>query len=800
MEQEDPGWTSRLAWQLCLALALAGWLLSALKAPADPIMVAGLAGLGMTLEVLAVAWPASGFSSAAPACYLALALLPEQAAAWGGLACLLGLLLRSLFRPSPTPALTARAVAASALPALAPLAAARYIPAPWLALALVDIYLPLAFLAPAALAAEFSGPAENRWRKVRARTVLSWIGVGFLAVPLAQLGLRSLWLVPVLFGLQRSAQAAVEAVREEEARRLREQLEDSRRSEQKARQQISQVRRELEVKVEERSLFEELARQYAQAPDLASTQAATLQLALRLAPYCCSAALFQPEQAGWQAVAFQSPQRKRLEAARLLRLNEPCVAEAAATGQPAVHIPGGERIFENERGAVALPIDQETILYVGSMRQEITPETVALLRLLVQQAAEALLAARRYDQLQEKAEDGSKLRQNLDQVSELLAACVRLTESPQVEEILDLLADQLKNVVAHDSFAVVWGTSRRGSPVSEELVEVLQQSGRSLLVDDLARGKVPPLQPGEASLLAVPLRAEGLIVLGHRQTGAFTRQNLESLQVLGLQARLNLSNAELLRQIQKALADLQESQARLVQSSKMAAVGQLAAGVAHEVNTPLAAMMLTIQSCQQMPGLPAHLGALLERAEKAGLRARDIIEKLLYYSRDARVGRRPGQLETVARDTLDLIGQQLRIDRLEVRLECAPMADVLANQNELQQVFTNLILNARDALLAAPGSPRLILVRLYPTAQGAVAEVRDGGPGIPEEIRAKIFDPFFTTKPVGQGTGLGLAVTQQLVESHDGTLSYEPQQPGSLFRVVLPWGKGESDVDSHPAA
>ncbi|MBS2040701.1 GAF domain-containing sensor histidine kinase [bacterium] len=798
MEHEDPGWTGPLAWQLILSLGLVGWLLSGLKAPADPVPVMGLSGLGIGLEIAAVAWPSLGFSSAAPACYLALALLPEQASSWAGLACLLGLGLRSLLRPSPTPALTARAVAASALPVLAALAAGRWIPTAWRALGLVDIYLPLAFLAPAALAAEFSGPAENRWRRVRARTVLSWISIGFLAVPLAQL--RSLWLVPVLFGLQRSAVAAVEAVREEEGKMLRGQLEESRRSEQKARQEVNQVRRELGIKVEERALFEELARQYAQAQDLASTRTATLQMALRLAPYCCSAALFEPEQEAWTPVEAQSPQRKRVEAARLLHLNEPCVQEAASTRQVAIHAHSGERIFENERAAVALPISENTILYVGSLRQEITPETLGLLRLLGQQAGEALQAARRYDQLQEKAEDGSKLRQNLDQVSELLAACVRLTESPQLEEILDLLADQLKHVVAHDSFALAWEDSRRGSPLAPELAAILQESGRSLLVDDLSRGKVPPLRPGEASLLAVPLRAEGVIVLGHRQPRAFSRQHLESIQVLALQARLSLQNARLFQQIQKALADLRDSQARVVQSSKMAAVGQLAAGVAHEVNTPLAAMMLTIQSCQLTPNLPGHLVALLERAEKAGQRARDIIEKLLYYSRDARVGRRRGQLEAVVRDSLDLIGQQLRIDRLEVRLESAPMADVLANQNELQQVFTNLILNARDALLAAPEAPRLILVRIYPAPQGAVAEVRDAGPGIPEEIRSKIFDPFFTTKPVGQGTGLGLAVTQQLVESHGGSLSYEPQQPGSLFRVILPWGKGEDDVDSHPAA
>lgn len=798
MEHEDPGWTTRLGLQLALTLVLGGWLLSGLKAPADPASVLGLAGLGVILESWAVAWPSLGFSSAAPACYLALALVPDHAASWGALACLLGLGLRSLLRPSPTRALTARAVAAGGFPTLAALAAARLAPGPWLGVVLVDVYLPLAFLAPAALAAEFSGKAETRWRKVRARTVLSWISVGFLAVPLAQL--RSLWLVPVLFGLQRSAVAAVEAVREEEGRRLREQLEDSRRSEQKARQEVSQVRRELGVKVEERALFEELGRHYAQAPDLSSTQEATLQMALRLAPYCCSAALFQPDPHGWQVVAVQSPQRKRVDGAGLLRLGEPCVLEAAAQNRVTVHNHDGERIFENERGAVALPLTADTILYVGSMRQEISEESLGLLRLLARQAAEALTKAQRYDQMQEQVEGGSKLRQDLDQLTELLAACVQLTESPQVEEILDLLPEQLQKVVAHDSFALLWGASARGCPLPSELLEVLQQGGRSLLVDDLARGKVPPLKPGEGSLLAVPLRTEGLIVLGAQPAGAFTRQHLESVQVLGLQARLNLQNAELLRQIQSALADLKESQARLVQSSKMAAVGQLAAGVAHEVNTPLAAMMLTIQSCLQTKGLPTHLGALLERAEKAGLRARDIIEKLLYYSRDARVGRRRGQLEAVARDTLDLIGQQLRIDRVEVRLESAPMADVLANQNELQQVFTNLILNARDALLAAPEAPRLILLRLYPAPEGAVAEVRDGGPGIPAEIQAKIFDPFFTTKAVGQGTGLGLAVTQQLVESHGGTISYHPQQPGSLFRFILPWGKGEDDVDSHSAA
>jgi len=805
----NPGWTPALLFQTAVWLGLSLWVLTGLSAPADVPATFGLGLLGVALETLAVRWPHFGFSSAAPACYLGIALLPGLPAGWGVVFCCLGLCLRSMLRPASGLVMNLREITASALPVVLALAAARGLGnrlEDWLGVLVVDVYLPSAFLAPAALAADLPGPAEAAWRRVRAKTVLSWLSIGFLAVPLATL--RSLWLVPVLFGLQRSCRSAVESVREEEQQRLSQELEQSRRSEHRARQQVSEVRKELEVKLEERVLFEELARQFAQAPDLASTRQATVQMALRLVPSCCSAVLFEAEEDVLIPVAILSPQRKRVESARLLQLAEPIVTQAWHQQRPvALTKNSPDRLFPEESGAVALPVPGSGILYVGGYQPGLSLDQpqVGLLRLLVQQAGEALQAALRYQQLESRASEHDRLRQEVSQLSHLLAACVTLSESLQAGAILAALETEVQAVVPHQSCKLIWGTISRGPDLPQALWNAVVTQQRPLLIEDVTKGKLPALMPEERSLLAVPLGPEGLIALGARPESAFTREHLECLQVLALQARLNLHNADLVRQIR-------ESEAQLVQSSKMAAVGQLAAGVAHEINTPLAAMMLAIQGAMASKSLPENLKNMLGRAEKAGQRARDIIHKLLYYSRDARVGRRRVQLELVLKDTLDLVGHQLLVDQVKVGVEAAPTGDVLVNENELQQVLTNLLMNARDAVLSEPQAPREVKVRVYPRGEQACLEVWDQGPGVPEEHQSKIFDPFFTTKPVGQGTGLGLSVSLQLVQSHGGQLEYQPlvspDRRGSCFRLTLPLAAQDDDppertdpgADPNPAA
>lgn len=238
---------------------------------------------------------------------------------------------------------------------------------------------------------------------------------------------------------------------------------------------------------------------------------------------------------------------------------------------------------------------------------------------------------------------------------------------------------------------------------------------------------------------------------------------------------------------------LKESQAQLVHSSKMAAVGQLAAGVAHELNSPLGAVMLQLDAASLNLERKRYekAAARLDSAEKAASTAKEIISKLLFYSREATKGLRSVDLNEVVNDTLALLGKQLSYDNLVIDIQAGEIGRVTANQNELQQVVTNLLLNAKDAVTEDGASGTSVAVVTFQNEAGVHLEVRDRGPGISDEVMSKIFDPFFTTKPVGRGTGLGLSVSHQIIKQHGGKLQAENRPDGgALFRITLEGERG----------
>ena len=239
----------------------------------------------------------------------------------------------------------------------------------------------------------------------------------------------------------------------------------------------------------------------------------------------------------------------------------------------------------------------------------------------------------------------------------------------------------------------------------------------------------------------------------------------------------------------------EESQARVAHSSKMAAVGQLAAGVAHELNSPLGAVMMQLDAAQLNLERERYEKAAdkMRSAARAAGTAKEIISKLLFYSRDGGGGERDVNLNEVVDDTLALLDPQLCYDNLELKVSLGDVPGVLANPNELQQVVTNLLLNARDAVLEPDAGGKVVEVRTYVHDGEVCLEVRDGGPGIAEQVLDQIFQPFFTTKPVGRGTGLGLSVSSKIVEQHGGRLTARNgSEGGACFVMALPvHGKSE---------
>lgn len=232
------------------------------------------------------------------------------------------------------------------------------------------------------------------------------------------------------------------------------------------------------------------------------------------------------------------------------------------------------------------------------------------------------------------------------------------------------------------------------------------------------------------------------------------------------------------------VTDQADLERRLVQNDKLSSIGLLAAGVAHEVNTPLAVISTYAQMLAKQVSGDERKSSLLEKIAKQTFRASEIVNSLLNFSRTSPTMFVEVDLNRVLRETAALVQHQLSKEQVQVELGLADTLPPLkANANKLQQVFLNLFLNARDAM---PGGGTLRIVS-FRQENRAVVEVQDTGEGIPAENLARIFDPFFTTKGAKKGTGLGLAVTYGIVQEHGGVIDVRSQVgEGTVFHLEFP--------------
>jgi two-component system NtrC family sensor kinase len=228
----------------------------------------------------------------------------------------------------------------------------------------------------------------------------------------------------------------------------------------------------------------------------------------------------------------------------------------------------------------------------------------------------------------------------------------------------------------------------------------------------------------------------------------------------------------------------EELERRLVQADKLSSIGLLAAGVAHEVNTPLAVISTYAQMLAKQVGGDQQKSALLDKIAKQTFRASEIVNSLLDFSRTS--PRQFGEVELarVLRETLTLVEHQFEKSGIRVSLEVQePLPSIRGNTGQLQQVFLNLYLNARDAMEQG-GS---LHVRAWEGGHGVHVEIADTGPGIAPEHLQRIYDPFFTTKSARKGTGLGLSITYGIVRDHGGLIEVESKPgEGTTFHLDFP--------------
>jgi PAS domain S-box-containing protein len=228
-------------------------------------------------------------------------------------------------------------------------------------------------------------------------------------------------------------------------------------------------------------------------------------------------------------------------------------------------------------------------------------------------------------------------------------------------------------------------------------------------------------------------------------------------------------------------------QDQLIQSEKMSAIGQLIAGVAHDLNNPLASVVGFADYLTEVPQIPPALREPLQVIQEEAERASNIVKNLLSFARKQEHQRRPTALKPLLDATFLLLRNQLMAQRVDSRLEVdpeLPMPDIEPNQ--IQQVFVNLINNAAQAI-ASTGRPGTLVVTARRWLDGVAIDFADDGPGMPESLAAQVFEPFFTTKPEGEGTGLGLSISQGIVREHGGRIMLSTEEGrGSTFTVQLP--------------
>jgi len=253
-----------------------------------------------------------------------------------------------------------------------------------------------------------------------------------------------------------------------------------------------------------------------------------------------------------------------------------------------------------------------------------------------------------------------------------------------------------------------------------------------------------------------------------------------------------LATRIIFRRLEDADKGISELNEQLIQSDKMAALGKMAAGIAHEINNPLAVIgekagwmrdLLQDEKFQESENFKEYVTSI-DKIEEHVERARKVTHNMLGFARRMEHHLDDVDINHVLNQTLELLQNHAQINNIEIRRDFQPNLPIISSdQSQLQQVFLNLINNAIDAI----EKDGRIEIKTRKEGSQIVVGIKDNGPGIPEKHLTKIFDPFFTTKEVGKGTGLGLSVSYNIIEKLGGMITVDSKlSEGSLFSVKLP--------------
>jgi two-component system, NtrC family, sensor kinase len=424
-----------------------------------------------------------------------------------------------------------------------------------------------------------------------------------------------------------------------------------------------------------------------------------------------------------------------------------------------------------------------TIAYLALSRTDkgdfLSSDDVELLTTLSGYVSIAVENARLYNSLQRKVEEYERLKEFSENIVESINVGILAADLNDCVESWNTQIERLTGIPRERAL---------GRPLSElfpaELCEVFDQARRQTGVHNIYKFVLPA--PAAAVAAAANGNGNGKSH-GNGGGNGNGKSNGPAVHILNLAiAPLVSKDMEQIGRliIFDDITDRDELERRLVQADKLSSIGLLAAGVAHEVNTPLAVISTYAQMLAKQISEDEQKSKLLDKIAKQTFRASEIVNSLLSFSRTSPTEFVEVDMSKVIQETLSLVDHQLKKSAIQVKLDAPSMLPaVKGNAGKLQQVFLNLFLNARDAM----DGGGTLTVHAWTENGFARIDVADNGQGIAPEHLERIYDPFFTTKAALKGTGLGLSVTYGIVREHGGSIEVESRPgAGSRFRVEIP--------------
>lgn len=400
----------------------------------------------------------------------------------------------------------------------------------------------------------------------------------------------------------------------------------------------------------------------------------------------------------------------------------------------------------------------------------------------------------------------------MHRLSAMLKGTVSLYSASDVWELIKITVETVQGIVKVGQVGVIvfdktnsmfclvnpdaQGAERCLSP--KKVQGMYEQSGKkAVYINEMTRDEWPlkemdgDFRPANLAMVWLKHKGEcrGLIRMLDKSDGGFDSEDLKLLIILANNFSVAFDNIALYSDLRNKMQELQETQEQLVQAAKLAAIGEIASNVAHEINNPLTSILGYAELMREEDDRDSILRDI-DIIEQESLRAREIVRQLLEFSRKKPLELKTMNVNEILKDVLKLVSLRLKGTSMRIEENYGEIPETMVDSDQLKQVFLNMINNA----FAAMGEGGTLTLDTYSINEEIAVSISDTGPGIDEEALPRIFEPFFTTKQ-DKGTGLGLSISYRIVAAHNGRIDVTSRRgEGTRFTITLPVRRVASHV------